>query len=107
MPSSSEFYPGSPAGNPSAAAHEDVPEPLRRTWETISQSYSPKKLNDIILEQSRDTSLILTNLPDHYQGIQPHRYMEYCEELCDGLDRVLLVHGTGKQLWGGQAHLGL
>jgi hypothetical protein len=33
--------------------------------------------------------------------------MEYCEELCAGLSRVLLVHGTGKELWGGQAHLGL
>lgn len=102
---SSKFYPGSPAGNPAAIEH--IPEPLRRTWETFSQSHSPKKLNDIILEQSKDASLILINLPDHYKGIQPSRYMEYCEELCHGLGRVLLVHGTGKELWGGHAHLGL
>lgn len=102
---SSQFYPGSPAGNP--AAIEDMPEPMRRTWETFSQSYSPKKLNDIIIEQSRDAQLVLINLPDHYKGMEPHRYMEYCEELCEGLNRVLLVHGTGKELWGGQAHLGL
>ncbi|XP_024400955.1 uncharacterized protein [Physcomitrium patens] len=100
-----QFYPGSPAGNPETS--EDMVEPMRRTWETFSQSYSPKKLNDIILEQSKDAQLVLINLPDHYKGISPHRYMEYCEELCEGLDRVLLVHGTGKELWGGQAHLGL
>jgi amino acid transporter len=99
------LYPGSPGGNP--AAPEDIPEPMRRTWESFSQSYSPKKLNDIIVEQSREAQLVLINLPDHYKGIEPHRYMEYCEELCEGLDRVLLVHGTGKELWGGQAHLGL
>lgn len=93
---SSQFYPGSPAGNP--AAIEDMPEPMRRTWETFSQSYSPKKLNDIIIEQSRDAQLVLINLPDHYKGMEPHRYMEYCEELCEGLNRVLLVHGTGKEL---------
>jgi len=99
------LYPGSPGGNP--AAPEDIPEPMRRTWESFSQSYSPKKLNDIIVEQSRDAQLILINLPDHYKGMEPHRYMVYCEELCEGLNRVLLVHGTGKELWGGQAHLGL
>lgn len=104
---SSQVYPGSPAGTNKAQAIQDIPEPMRRTWETFSQSYSPARLNEIIVEHSRNAQLILINLPDHYKGMEPNRYMEYCEELCKGLDRVLLVHGTGKELWGGPSHLGL
>lgn len=102
---SSQFCPGSPADSPAVSI--DMPESMQRTWETFSQSCSSKKLNNIILEQSKDSQLILINLPDHYKGIQPHRYMEFCEELCEGLGRVLLVHGSGTELWSGQAHLGL
>lgn len=104
---SSQVYPGSPAGINKAQAIQDIPEPMRRTWETFSQSYSPARLNEIIVEHSRNAQLILINLPDHYKGMEPNRYMEYCEELCKGLDRVLLVHSTGKELWGGPSHLGL
>lgn len=104
--STSHVYPGSPGGY-GGGTLEDVPEPMRRTWSSFSQNFSPRTLNDIIVEQSRDAQLILINLPDHYEGMQPSRYMEYCEDLCKGLQRVLLVHGTGKELWGGQAHLGL
>jgi hypothetical protein len=53
------------------------------------------------VEQSKDAQLVLLNLPDHYKGMEPTHYMEYCEELTDGLHRVLMVHGTGKELWGG------
>lgn len=104
--STTHVYPGSPGGY-GGGTLEDVPEPMRRTWSSFSQNFSPRTLNDIIVEQSRDAQLILINLPDHYEGMEPSRYMEYCEDLCKGLQRVLLVHGTGKELWGGQAHLGL
>jgi len=101
--SSSQVYPGSPAKM--QPTHE-IPKPMKRTWEVFSQSYSAKKLNEMILEQSRGAQLILINLPDHYEGMEPARFMEYCEELADGLEKVLLIHGTGKELWGihGQGH---
>ncbi|CAK9238252.1 unnamed protein product [Sphagnum troendelagicum] len=95
---SSQVYPGSHAG---INANTEEHEPMIRTWESFSQSYSPKKLNGIIVEQSKDAQLVLLNLPDHYKGMEPTHYMEYCEELTDGLHRVLMVHGTGKELWGG------
>jgi hypothetical protein len=31
--------------------------------------------------------------------MDPDQYMGYCEELTAGLSRVLLVHGTGKEVW--------
>lgn len=95
---SSQVYPGSHAG---IKATTEEHEPMKRTWESFSQSYSPKKLNGLIVEQSKDAQLVLLNLPDHYKGMEPTHYMEYCEELTDGLHRVLMVHGTGKELWGG------
>jgi hypothetical protein len=95
---SSQVYPGSHAGIKGTTEEH---EPMKRTWESFSQSYSPKKLNGIIVEQSKDAQLVLLNLPDHYKGMEPTHYMEYCEELTDGLHRVLMVHGTGKELWGG------
>ncbi|EFJ12492.1 hypothetical protein SELMODRAFT_425250 [Selaginella moellendorffii] len=75
--------------------------PMKRTWHTFSQSYSAKKLNEIIVEQSKSAQLVLLNLPDHYEGMEPWRYMEYCEELTQGLQRVVLVRGTGTELWSG------
>jgi hypothetical protein len=99
--SSSQVYPGSPARM--EPTHE-IPKPMKRTWEVFSQSYSAKKLNEMILEQSQGAQLILINLPDHYEGMEPARFMEYCEELANGLEKVLLIHGTGKELWGGQGH---
>ncbi|KAG0621679.1 hypothetical protein M758_3G040000 [Ceratodon purpureus] len=105
--SSSQMYPGSPAGISNQNIPYNLPEPMQRTWKTFSQNYSPTKLNNIIVEQSKDARMVLINLPDHYKGMLPSSYMEYCEELCKRLDRVLLVHGTGKELWGFQSHLGL
>lgn len=94
------LYPGSPhQSNPDLLS--DLCEPLKRTWETFSQNYSPKHLNDIILEQSKNAQLVLISLPDHYSGMEPARYMTYCEELTQGLNRVLFVRGTGKELWSG------
>ncbi|CAM6087999.1 unnamed protein product [Calypogeia fissa] len=99
--SAGQLYPGSPHHS-DYGANIALPEVVQRTWETFSQNYSPTELNDIILEHSKDAQLVLLNLPDHYQGMEPARYMEYCEKVTQGLTRVLLIHGTGKELWGGQ-----
>ncbi|KAJ7516469.1 hypothetical protein O6H91_22G059400 [Diphasiastrum complanatum] len=97
--SAGQLYPGSPHSLASGLSALELPDTLIRSWETFSQSYSPKKLNDLIFEQSKNAQLVLLNLPDHYHGVEPARYMEYCEELTKGLRRVLLVRGTGKELW--------
>ncbi|KAL3688956.1 hypothetical protein R1sor_015265 [Riccia sorocarpa] len=99
--SAGQLYPGSPHPSMSdlGEAEAMIPETVR-TWETFSQSYTPKKLNDMILEHSENSALILLNLPDHYHGMEPETYMEYCENLTQGLKRVLLVRGSGKELWG-------
>ncbi|BBN10036.1 protein MpCCC2 [Marchantia polymorpha subsp. ruderalis] len=100
MGSAGQLYPGSPHHSMSDFGDVDavIPE-TNRTWETFSQSYSPKKLNDMILEHSKNAQLVLLNLPDHYHGMEPETYMQYCENLTEGLRRVLLVHGSGKELW--------
>lgn len=101
--SAGQLYPGSPHNSDyGPGTSTDIPDVVKRTWETFSQNYSPNELNDIILEHSKDARLVLLNLPDHYQGMEPARYMEYCEKVTQGLTRILLIHGTGKELWGGQ-----
>ncbi|KAL2631043.1 hypothetical protein R1flu_015729 [Riccia fluitans] len=101
MGSAGQLYPGSPHPSMSDLGEADplLPETVR-TWETFSQNYTPKKLNDMILEHSGNSALILLNLPDHYHGMESGTYMEYCENLTQGLKRVILVHGSGKELWG-------
>ncbi|KAJ7563353.1 hypothetical protein O6H91_03G106500 [Diphasiastrum complanatum] len=91
--SAGQLYPGS------HLSFSKAPDTPRRNWGSLSQSYSAKALNELIVEHSRDAQLVLLNLPDHYQGMQPCEYMEYCESLTKGLERVILVSGTGKELW--------
>jgi hypothetical protein len=94
-------YPGSPAGRgfdvKPSLLNDTVKE---RTWSTFTKggSVSPAPLNRLILEKSAGAALVLINLPDPFLNMQPERYMIYCEELTQGLNRVLLVHGSGKEV---------
>lgn len=90
-------YPGSPLDSRPSLLRETVKE---RTWSTFTKggSVSPAPLNRLIVEKSADAALILINLPDPFLNMQPERYMVYCEELTQGLNRVLLVHGSGKEV---------
>ncbi|VDO86035.1 unnamed protein product [Soboliphyme baturini] len=57
------------------------------------------KLNKAIREKSGDSQLIVVNLPRPPKmrtGLP--NYLEYLDVLTEGLERVLLVRGSGKEV---------
>ena len=60
----------------------------------------PMHLNAKIRESSAGSELIILNLPDPDTKAKerPERYMRYVEMLTKNLDRVLLIHGSGKEV---------
>ena len=80
------------------------------TLESLREQHPDwSRLNRVILAQSSTASLVLINLPDVYLNDALHSqrhtkdvvaYMQYIEVLSASLNRVLFVHGTGKELVG-------
>jgi len=59
-----------------------------------------ERLNQVILSRSRDSSLVLMNLPDVW-GTEPDdcaSYLAFCECLVKGLDKVVFVHSSGNEV---------
>jgi len=59
-----------------------------------------ERLNQVILSRSRDSSLVLMNLPDIW-GTSPEdcaAYMAFCECLIRGLDKVIFVQSSGVEV---------
>jgi potassium/chloride transporter 4/5/6 len=59
-----------------------------------------ERLNQVILSRSRESSLVLMNLPDVW-GTEPDdcaSYLAFCECLVKGLDKVVFVHSSGTEV---------
>lgn len=57
------------------------------------------KLNKAVKEQSLSSRLVVLNLPKPPESSEAlHQYMDYLEVLTEGLERVLLVRGSGKEV---------
>lgn len=59
------------------------------------------KLNQVIANKSQSAKLVVLNLPGlpkHSTTDTEHHYMEFIEALTEGLDRVLLVRGAGREV---------
>ncbi|KRY55984.1 Solute carrier family 12 member 6 [Trichinella britovi] len=71
---------------------------------TSSQTYNirclqrAKKLNEAIQSRSRESDLIFLNLPDPGKNGYEKLYMEYIEVMTTGLNRVVLIKGTGSEV---------
>ncbi|OUC41241.1 amino acid permease [Trichinella nativa] len=71
---------------------------------TSSQTYNirclqrAKKLNEAIQSRSRESDLIFLNLPDPGKNGYEKFYMEYIEVMTTGLNRVVLIKGTGSEV---------
>lgn len=52
------------------------------------------KLNQKILEYSSSSDLVVTVLPDKGLEQSPEEFMQFCENMTQGLKRVILVRGT-------------
>ncbi|XP_034559352.1 solute carrier family 12 member 7-like [Notolabrus celidotus] len=77
---------------------------MRPEWENLSQSnvrrmHTAVKLNEVVVKKSENSELVLLNMPGPPRSKKGHEnYMEFLEVLMDGLDRVLLVRGGGREV---------
>ena len=61
-----------------------------------------RRLNMIIQARSRRAELVIMNLPDiwdHEDPAECEHYVQCCESLVSGLDRVLFVHSSGYEIF--------
>ncbi|KRZ06482.1 Solute carrier family 12 member 6, partial [Trichinella zimbabwensis] len=76
---------------------EKLPIPSVQTY-NIRCLQRAKKLNEAIQSRSRESDLIFLNLPDPGRNGYEKFYMEYIEVMTTGLNRVVLIKGTGSEV---------
>ncbi|XP_029971159.1 solute carrier family 12 member 7-like isoform X1 [Salarias fasciatus] len=77
---------------------------MKPEYETLNQSnvrrmHTAVKLNEVLVKKSHNAQLVLLNMPGPPKNKKgDENYMEFLEVLMEGLDRVLLVRGGGREV---------
>nr|XP_005312982.2 solute carrier family 12 member 7-like [Chrysemys picta bellii] len=77
---------------------------MKPEWGNLNQSnvrrmHTAVKLNGVILNKSQRAQLVLLNMPGPPKNKKgDENYMEFLEVLTEGLNRVLLVRGGGREV---------
>ncbi|XP_071347801.1 solute carrier family 12 member 7-like isoform X2 [Trachinotus anak] len=77
---------------------------MKPEWENLNQSnvrrmHTAVKLNEVVVKKSCESELVLLNMPGPPKNKKgDENYMEFLEVLMEGLDRVLLVRGGGREV---------
>ncbi|KAG6922468.1 solute carrier family 12 member 7, partial [Chelydra serpentina] len=77
---------------------------MKPEWGNLNQSnvrrmHTAVKLNGVILNKSQHAQLVLLNMPGPPKNKKgDENYMEFLEVLTEGLNRVLLVRGGGREV---------
>ncbi|CAI5642202.1 unnamed protein product [Oreochromis niloticus] len=77
---------------------------MRPEWENLNHSnvrrmHTAVKLNEVVVKKSCNSELVLLNMPGPPKNKKgDENYMEFLEVLMEGLDRVLLVRGGGREV---------
>ncbi|XP_030650009.1 solute carrier family 12 member 4 isoform X1 [Chanos chanos] len=77
---------------------------IKPEWIIVDQSnvrrmHTAVKLNEVIVNRSHDARLVLLNMPGPPRNSEgDENYMEFLEVLTEGLERVLLVRGGGREV---------
>ncbi|XP_053198177.1 solute carrier family 12 member 7 isoform X1 [Scomber japonicus] len=77
---------------------------MKPEWETLNQSnvrrmHTAIKLNEVVVNKSQGAHLVLLNMPGPPKNRGgDENYMEFLEVLLEGLNRVLLVRGGGREV---------
>ncbi|MGH0153118.1 UNVERIFIED_CONTAM: hypothetical protein FKN15_023926, partial [Acipenser sinensis] len=65
----------------------------------VRRMHTAVKLNEVIVSRSHDAKLVLLNMPGPPRNSDgDENYMEFLEVLTEGLERVLLVRGGGREV---------
>ncbi|CAL8368947.1 unnamed protein product [Boreogadus saida] len=77
---------------------------MRPEWENLNRSnvrrmHTAVKLNAAVLTKSQNAELVLLNMPGPPRNAEgDQNYMEFLEVLMEGLERVLLIRGGGREV---------
>ncbi|XP_066579443.1 solute carrier family 12 member 7 isoform X3 [Amia ocellicauda] len=77
---------------------------MKPEWENLNQSnvrrmHTAVKLNEVVVNKSQEAHLVLLNMPGPPKNREgDENYMEFLEVLMEGLNRVLLVRGGGREV---------
>uniref|UniRef100_A0A8C8ZJK3 Solute carrier family 12 member 7 n=1 Tax=Prolemur simus TaxID=1328070 RepID=A0A8C8ZJK3_PROSS len=72
---------------------------LKPDQSNVRRMHTAVKLNEVVLSKSQDAQLVLLNMPGPPRNRQgDENYMEFLEVLTEGLNRVLLVRGSGREV---------
>ncbi|XP_068565667.1 solute carrier family 12 member 7 isoform X1 [Cebidichthys violaceus] len=77
---------------------------MKPEWESLNQSnvrrmHTAVKLNEVVVNKSQGAQLVLLNMPGPPRNRGgDENYMEFLEVLLEGLNRVLLVRGGGREV---------
>ncbi|KAI1890127.1 hypothetical protein AGOR_G00170430 [Albula goreensis] len=72
---------------------------IRPNQSNVRRMHTAVKLNEAIINKSHDARLVLLNMPGPPRdSVGDENYMEFLEVLTEGLERVLLVRGGGREV---------
>ncbi|XP_075693023.1 solute carrier family 12 member 4 [Rhinoderma darwinii] len=72
---------------------------LKPNQSNVRRMHTAVKLNEVIITKSHDAKLVLLNMPGPPKNTAgDENYMEFLEVLTEGLERVLLVRGGGREV---------
>ncbi|XP_051913477.1 solute carrier family 12 member 5b isoform X1 [Hippocampus zosterae] len=80
------------------------PFSMKPEWENLNQTdvrrmHTALRLNEVIIKKSKEAKLVLLNMPGPPKNrTGEENYMEFLEVLTEGLNRVLLVRGGGREV---------
>uniref|UniRef100_A0A674MTB0 Solute carrier family 12 member 5a n=1 Tax=Takifugu rubripes TaxID=31033 RepID=A0A674MTB0_TAKRU len=92
---------GEPAKPPGAATPEGIKDifNMKPNQSNVRRMHTALRLNEVILKKSSEAKLVLLNMPGPPKNrTGDENYMEFLEVLSEGLNRVLLVRGGGREV---------
>lgn len=81
--------------------NEKVKPNIKPDESNVRRMHTAVKLNEVIVNKSHDAQLVILNLPGPPRDTRLEResnYMEFLEVLTEGLERVLMVRGGGREV---------